>query len=133
MATLLGIDLGHHSVKLALMEGRLGRVELSEFRQRRVVPSDGQKASVKDRLEALRILMAEGIDASSQVMGFPTEKASVRMLVVGSADVYGPVESTDLPLRETNRPNPVNPYALSKLLQEQSCLQYASLLGVDVS
>ena len=80
MATLLGIDLGHHSVKLALMEGRLGRVELSEFRQRRVVPSDGQKASVEDRLEALRILMAEGIDASSQVMGFPTEKASVRSL-----------------------------------------------------
>ena len=75
MATLLGIDLGHHSVKLALMEGRLGRVELSEFRQRRVVPSDGQKASVEDRLEALRILMAEGIDASSQVMGFPTESS----------------------------------------------------------
>ena len=86
MATLLGIDLGHHSVKLALMEGRLGRVELSEFRQRRVVPSEGQKASVEDRLEALRILMSEGLESSNQVMGFPTERASVRSLEMPFSD-----------------------------------------------
>lgn len=86
MATLLGIDLGHHSVKLALMEGRLGRVELSEFRQRRVVPTEGDKASLEDRLEALRTLMSEGLESTSQVIGFPTEKASVRSLEMPFTD-----------------------------------------------
>lgn len=55
-----------------------------------------------------------------------------RILAVGSAEVYGPVEPADLPLAETRAPNPVNPYALSKAMQEQCCVQYASLYGTDV-
>jgi GDP-4-dehydro-6-deoxy-D-mannose reductase len=56
----------------------------------------------------------------------------VRLLAVGSADVYGPVEIRDLPLVESRVPNPQSPYALSKLLQEKCCGQYASLYDVDV-
>jgi len=56
----------------------------------------------------------------------------LRILAVGSADVYGPVSESELPLRENRAPNPMNPYALSKAIQEQCCLQYASLYGVDV-
>jgi GDP-4-dehydro-6-deoxy-D-mannose reductase len=55
-----------------------------------------------------------------------------RVLAVGSGEVYGPVSEADLPLRESRGPNPVNPYALSKAIQEQCCAQYASLYGTDV-
>jgi GDP-4-dehydro-6-deoxy-D-mannose reductase len=56
----------------------------------------------------------------------------IRLLAVGSADVYGPVDDQSLPLVESRLPNPPSPYALSKLLQEQCCSQYALLYDVDV-
>jgi GDP-4-dehydro-6-deoxy-D-mannose reductase len=55
-----------------------------------------------------------------------------RLLAVGSAEVYGPVDDPSLPLVESRLPNPRSPYALSKLLQEQCCSQYASLYDVDL-
>jgi GDP-4-dehydro-6-deoxy-D-mannose reductase len=55
-----------------------------------------------------------------------------RILAVGSGEIYGPAAEADLPLPETRAPNPVNPYALSKAIQEQCCLHYASLYGTDV-
>jgi GDP-4-dehydro-6-deoxy-D-mannose reductase len=55
-----------------------------------------------------------------------------RVLAVGSGDVYGPVSEADLPVAETRAPHPMNPYALSKAIQEQCCVQYASLYGTDV-
>jgi GDP-4-dehydro-6-deoxy-D-mannose reductase len=55
-----------------------------------------------------------------------------RLLAVGSAEVYGRVDGRELPLVESRLPNPLSPYALSKLLQEQCCSQYASLYDVDV-
>jgi GDP-4-dehydro-6-deoxy-D-mannose reductase len=59
-------------------------------------------------------------------------QANTRLLAVGSADIYGPVEEDILPLQENRSPNPVNAYALSKSLQEQCCRQYASLYEIDV-
>jgi len=56
----------------------------------------------------------------------------VRLLAVGSADAYGSVTADQLPLRETTAPNPGNPYALSKVMQEDCCRLYAALYGVDV-
>jgi GDP-4-dehydro-6-deoxy-D-mannose reductase len=56
----------------------------------------------------------------------------IKILAVGSADVYGPVAETDLPLVESRVPNPLNPYALSKAIQEQCCIQYARLYKTDV-
>ncbi|MDH3216618.1 MAG: GDP-mannose 4,6-dehydratase [Candidatus Krumholzibacteria bacterium] len=61
-----------------------------------------------------------------------TNDADVRLLVVGSAEVYGPVAKQDLPLKETHEANPASPYALSKWLQEECCRQYASLYDIDV-
>jgi GDP-4-dehydro-6-deoxy-D-mannose reductase len=61
-----------------------------------------------------------------------TAGKGVRMLAVGSGDVYGAVTPADLPLAETRPPNPGNPYALSKAIQEQISAQYASAYGVEV-
>jgi GDP-4-dehydro-6-deoxy-D-mannose reductase len=58
--------------------------------------------------------------------------SKARLLVVGSADVYGAVPKEALPIAESQLPRPANPYALSKWLQEETCRQYASLYGIDV-
>lgn len=53
-----------------------------------------------------------------------------KILLVGSGEEYGPVEESDLPINETVRPNPQNPYALSKLTQGLIGLQYYKAFGV---
>ena len=40
------------------------------------------------------------------------------MIFVSSSDVYGPVDAKDMPLKPDRRPNPVSPYAQSKLAAE---------------
>jgi len=52
-----------------------------------------------------------------------------RVLVAGSATVYAPSES---PLKESDPLTPTNPYALSKLAQEQLALRAASEDGLEV-
>lgn len=61
-----------------------------------------------------------------------TSETKARLLAIGSADVYGSVEPADLPLVETMPARPNNPYALSKAIQEECCILYASVFGVDV-
>lgn len=46
-----------------------------------------------------------------------------RVLVVSSADVYGPVDETDLPLNEDSPVKPASPYAASKLAAESVARQ----------
>lgn len=61
-----------------------------------------------------------------------TAKKKTKFLVVGSADVYGSVPGAEQPITEDRRPAPLNPYALSKWVQEEMCRQYAVLYGTDV-
>lgn len=48
-----------------------------------------------------------------------------KILYISSADVYGKQNLSLLPLKESFLPNPVNPYAGSKLAAESYCRQYA--------
>lgn len=47
-----------------------------------------------------------------------------RVLVVGSADEYGAVAESELPIRETNPLRPTSPYAVSKVAQDMLGYQY---------
>lgn len=49
-----------------------------------------------------------------------------RVLVVGSADEYGPVEPAELPLREERPLSPRSPYAVSKAAQGLLAREYAA-------
>ncbi len=55
-----------------------------------------------------------------------------RVLYVGSADAYGPVEPSALPLLETMQLRPANPYAASKACGETIAVQYAHASMLDV-
>jgi GDP-4-dehydro-6-deoxy-D-mannose reductase len=49
---------------------------------------------------------------------------SPRILVIGSADEYGRVLPSELPVTETNAMRPVNPYSVSKIAQDYLGYQY---------
>jgi GDP-4-dehydro-6-deoxy-D-mannose reductase len=55
-----------------------------------------------------------------------------RVLLIGSAEVYGPVQPEDLPLTEERRLYPVTPYAVSKVAAEFLGVQYHAGFGVPV-
>jgi GDP-4-dehydro-6-deoxy-D-mannose reductase len=47
-----------------------------------------------------------------------------RLLVVSSAEIYGPVHADQLPIREDAPLRPTNPYGVSKVAQDMLGLQY---------
>ncbi|MEP6657943.1 MAG: GDP-mannose 4,6-dehydratase [Betaproteobacteria bacterium] len=55
-----------------------------------------------------------------------------RFLYVGSADVYGLVPESRLPIDEHELPRPRNPYAVSKLAAEALCWQWHVSNGIEV-
>jgi GDP-4-dehydro-6-deoxy-D-mannose reductase len=55
-----------------------------------------------------------------------------RVLAVTSADIYGPVHESDLPLDEDQPLRPVSPYAASKAAAEMACAQAGFGYGLDV-
>ena len=55
-----------------------------------------------------------------------------RLLLVSSADVYGLVDSADLPIDEQTQMRPSNPYAVSKIAQDYLGLQYYLAYKLDI-
>lgn len=53
-----------------------------------------------------------------------TLKVDARLLIVSSAEVYGPTGTTDKPLDENTPFCPTNPYSVSKIAQDMLGLQY---------
>jgi Tfp pilus assembly PilM family ATPase len=88
MAIVVGIDLGSHATKLALMEGRLGRVELLEYRVR-TVPQDGSKVpTLADRLAACRELFEEdpSLATATCMAAYPGQHASLHRIRLPFSD-----------------------------------------------
>lgn len=65
---------------------------------------------------------------SSQINLFESLKNSnlfaAKILIISSAEVYGDVDTKDLPIDENTKFNPTNPYAVSKLAQDFLARQY---------
>lgn len=55
-----------------------------------------------------------------------------RVLLIGSAEVYGPVTPEDMPIREERPLNPVTPYAVSKVAAEYLGIQYTHGFNLEV-
>lgn len=79
MATLVGIDLGAHTVKVAVMEGRLGKVQLKDYRVRALPHGDTDEAD-DPAVAALAGLLGElGLeDTVTYAIGLPGQAVSVR-------------------------------------------------------
>ncbi len=59
------------------------------------------------------------------------QRSSCRVLLIGSSDQYGPVKPSDCPVRESHPLSPCNPYAISKMSQEQIARMYFDTYGLD--
>jgi GDP-4-dehydro-6-deoxy-D-mannose reductase len=55
-----------------------------------------------------------------------------RIMIISSAEVYGIVNSSDLPISETVELRPGSPYAVSKIAQDYLGLQYFLSYGMDI-
>lgn len=55
-----------------------------------------------------------------------------RLLSVGSSEEYGNVKHEDLPVRENQPLNPLSPYAIARVSQEQLSKLYAESFGVQI-
>lgn len=55
-----------------------------------------------------------------------------KILNIGSSEEYGFVEESHLPLVETMRINPANPYAVTKMAQESMANVYSNGLGMNI-
>ena len=59
-------------------------------------------------------------------------KLKCKVLSVGSSEEYGKVDPKLLPLREDGRVNPISPYAVARVSQEQLSAVYSAGYGLDI-
>jgi GDP-4-dehydro-6-deoxy-D-mannose reductase len=57
---------------------------------------------------------------------------NTRILSIGSSEEYGNVSVKDLPLKEDNKLNPINPYAVARMSQEYLSSVYVNGYGMDI-
>lgn len=57
---------------------------------------------------------------------------SSRVLIIGSSDQYGPVKQEECPIKESRMLNPVSPYGVSKMTQEQMAKLYVQSYGMNI-
>lgn len=55
-----------------------------------------------------------------------------KVLIVGSSDEYGPVKPEDCPIKEEQPLNPVSPYGISKVTQEQIAKLYSMVYDMQI-
>lgn len=68
----------------------------------------------------------------SLIQAFLNLQMQPRMLVVSSAEIYGPVHADQLPIREDAPLRPTNPYGVSKVAQDMLGLQYHLSHGLPI-
>ena len=87
MATVIGVDLGSHTVKLAVMEQRLGKVQVQDYRLRRVVGAEATP-TLSERLAALGELISElrPEENTTWAVGMPGNRVSTRLIKLPFSD-----------------------------------------------
>ena len=86
------------------------------------------KASFSDPAGTLRV----NVEGTLNVLEAARRAGASRVLVVSSADVYGRVDPSALPVGETAPMRPVTPYGASKAAAEMICVQAGLGHGLEV-
>jgi UDP-glucose 4-epimerase len=81
--------------------------------------------SVEDPLES----MAVNMTGTLNVLVAARDAGVSRVVFASSSSVYG--DDVEMPKRETAKPKPLSPYALSKLSAEQACGIFTRLYGLE--
>ena len=86
------------------------------------------QASFADPAQTLRV----NVEGTFNVLEAARRAGAGRVVVVSSADVYGRVEPSSLPVDEAAAVRPVTPYGASKAGAEMVCVQAGLGRGMDV-
>jgi nucleoside-diphosphate-sugar epimerase len=81
--------------------------------------------SIQDPLGSHRA----NVDATVALLVAARDAGVRRVVFAGSSSVYG--NTPTLPKREDQRPAPLSPYALQKLVSEQYCRMFTTLYGLE--
>lgn len=60
------------------------------------------------------------------------EKLDTKVLIIGSSDEYGPIKPENCPINEEYELNPISPYAISKVTQENIAKLYVKTYGMKI-
>ena len=72
------------------------------------------------------------VEGTYNVLAAARDAEAGRVVAVTSADIYGHVDESDLPITESTAIRPVSPYAASKAAAEMVCIQAGLGAGLDV-
>lgn len=86
--------------------------------------------SVPLSLEEPDACLETNVQGTQQILELSRQAGVKRVVLASSAAVYG--ESTDFPLGESGRTDPLSPYASSKYIAEIFARMYTHQLGLDV-
>ena len=76
--------------------------------------------------------IAVNTGGTANLLRAAAEYGRPRVVVVTSAEIYGPISPDDLPLTESTRPHPRHPYGVSKLAAGQLAQAYWERYGLPV-
>ena len=72
---------------------------------------------------------AVNVDGTLNVLLAARDEGIRRVVFASSSSVYG--DGGELPRREASAPNPVSPYAVSKLAAERYCISFSRIYGLE--
>jgi nucleoside-diphosphate-sugar epimerase len=72
---------------------------------------------------------AVNVDGTLNVLLAARDEGVRRLIFASSSSVYG--EEGELPRRESQRANPMSPYAVSKLAAERYCISFSRIYGLE--
>lgn len=98
----------------------------------RIVHLAAQASVAESFREPLRTFEINVLGTVSLLEAVRTYAPDARVLVASSADTYGKVEPSELPVSEDALQRPVSPYAASKVAQEAVAFQIARAYGTYV-
>lgn len=82
--------------------------------------------------KAQKILTSNLILQHNLLEAVKSHSSSTRIVAICSANEYGKVDASDVPIDELTPLKPLNPYAVSKITQEFLSLQYHLAYGMDI-
>lgn len=91
----------------------------------------GQAYPARSWIEPAQTI-AVNTGGTANLLRAAAEYGRPRVVVVTSAEIYGPISASDLPLTESTTPHPRHPYGVSKLAAGQLARAYWERYGLPV-
>ena len=87
------------------------------------------KTSVEESIKNPLLYLKYNIDGMAKLLTACSKSGVKRFIFSSSSSVYGKVDT--IPTSELEEPNPISPYALSKLMGEQLCEMFSEVYNID--